>query len=628
MDFDVDSPDDAALEALRNELMVRKMETFDSVLSEPLLVGIHDGDTDEDEAQFENFSDFQSDCSEIPTMRYTEAPGARRASTRNKPASWIRGKIYSVWVQGSLLALLFCDIALLLVLLVFGYNRKDDEALHVRTCTMILSIIFTLESYLRFWCAGIRRTLCSYTTKYHHRVGRVLSIVILTASTVFEILFLEDGWLLPQTLMRLALVIAVLVGKLSIAARIGEKTVSSARRRYIAGGFDLDLTYITERVIAMSWPSVSLEALYRNKIHDVAKFLDAKHPGTYKVYNLCAEREYETSWFHGRVERIKIDDHQPCDLSIVADFCKSAEEYLSADPRNVIIVHCKGGKGRTGMMCCSHLVWSGEETSVATARRRFGKMRTEVGAAKVQTVESPSQNLYLRYFENCLKVKGSHSSLPSLTGYGSGTSSRYEYIPPTHKSLKILHIEMGPLPECLATVPHKFMSALLQGSAGDVLWTSVQNSARRRQSVFERIGRRNDTSVGEGKYSIIIRHPYRDETFSPDEYQLFLETNKITSSNAPLNAYIRYNLSDCSPISGNIRFHFVQNGLTWSESTIWTWFHTSFVDPNVGILLTRPDVDGAHKDNEHKKYSPKFTLRLTFDKRAQISETISIGDDY
>jgi hypothetical protein len=41
----------------------------------------------------------------------------------------------------------------------------------------------------------------------------------------------------------------------------------------------------------------------------VAKFLDEKHPNKYKVYNLCSERFYDTSHFHERVERIKIDDH-------------------------------------------------------------------------------------------------------------------------------------------------------------------------------------------------------------------------------------------------------------------------------------------------------------------------------
>ena len=79
----------------------------------------------------------------------------------------------------------------------------------------------------------------------------------------------------------------------------------------------------------MSFPSSGSEALYRNSIRDVGEFLDKKHFGHYRVYNLCckerdrpqiyimmcpflnlaAEREYDTSYFHNQVQRVLIDDH-------------------------------------------------------------------------------------------------------------------------------------------------------------------------------------------------------------------------------------------------------------------------------------------------------------------------------
>lgn len=42
--------------------------------------------------------------------------------------------------------------------------------------------------------------------------------------------------------------------------------------------YDLDLTYISERLIAMGYPSDGAEALYRNKYDDVRRFLDDFHP--------------------------------------------------------------------------------------------------------------------------------------------------------------------------------------------------------------------------------------------------------------------------------------------------------------------------------------------------------------
>ena len=44
-----------------------------------------------------------------------------------------------------------------------------------------------------------------------------------------------------------------------------------------------------DRVIAMSFPSSGSESLYRNSIRDVGNFLDKKHYGHYRVYNLCCE---------------------------------------------------------------------------------------------------------------------------------------------------------------------------------------------------------------------------------------------------------------------------------------------------------------------------------------------------
>ena len=44
-------------------------------------------------------------------------------------------------------------------------------------------------------------------------------------------------------------------------------------------------------------------------LQEVVRFLDLKHADHYKVYNLCSEKFYDPSHFHGRVERYEIVDH-------------------------------------------------------------------------------------------------------------------------------------------------------------------------------------------------------------------------------------------------------------------------------------------------------------------------------
>jgi len=45
--------------------------------------------------------------------------------------------------------------------------------------------------------------------------------------------------------------------------------VSGKRRRLITDNYNLDITYITNRVLAMSFPAQGIESFYRNSIENV-----------------------------------------------------------------------------------------------------------------------------------------------------------------------------------------------------------------------------------------------------------------------------------------------------------------------------------------------------------------------
>ena len=80
--------------------------------------------------------------------------------------------------------------------------------------------------------------------------------------------------------------------------------VSENKRRFQRDGFDLDLVYITKHVIAMSFPSTGISGLYRNPLSEVARFFNHKHPGHYRIYNLCSERAYSDRPFKGAVVQV------------------------------------------------------------------------------------------------------------------------------------------------------------------------------------------------------------------------------------------------------------------------------------------------------------------------------------
>ncbi len=71
--------------------------------------------------------------------------------------------------------------------------------------------------------------------------------------------------------------------------KVLQSTVSSNKRRYLdpQNNFDLDLTYVCDRVIAMSLPCVA-DAPYRNDISDVARFFATRHYGRCVRTRVCA----------------------------------------------------------------------------------------------------------------------------------------------------------------------------------------------------------------------------------------------------------------------------------------------------------------------------------------------------
>lgn len=183
--------------------------------------------------------------------------------------------------------------------------------------------------------------------------------------------------------------------------------VSQNKRRYQQNGFDLDLTYVMPRVIAMSFPSSGRMSMYRNDIKEVVRFMDTQHAGHYRIYNLCSERHYDESLFHGRVERFLIDDHNVPPLTDMLRFSASVKAWMEKDEKNVIAVHCKGGKGRTGTMICVFLIDLGIFRDAEHCLGYFGDRRTDKNVAKkFQGVETPSQSRYVGYYEHVVRARG------------------------------------------------------------------------------------------------------------------------------------------------------------------------------------------------------------------------------
>ncbi|CAJ1072363.1 tensin-3-like [Xyrichtys novacula] len=157
-------------------------------------------------------------------------------------------------------------------------------------------------------------------------------------------------------------------------------------------GYELDLTYITERIIAVSFPRGCTEEIYSHNLKDVTRMLKSKHADNYLIINL-SEKRHDLSKMNPKTLDTGWPDMHAPPLDKICTICKAMENWLNADPLHVAVIHCRGGKGRIGVVISSFVHFTDISASADQALDRFA-MRKYYDD-KVSALMTPSQKRYV-----------------------------------------------------------------------------------------------------------------------------------------------------------------------------------------------------------------------------------------
>lgn len=494
---------------------------------------------------------------------------------------------HACWIAYNVFLRLYVQALLLvptMVFLPFTLVRNPDSA----TFLLVYSIIVDVE-VLAMWAyeRGARFTAGLWWELVWLIVGLVFACLrVASPRNIFYALVLVAHWVFMARITYIQ------------AARALRVFCASDRRCYIAEGVVLDMAYITRNVLAMGWPACGTEAFYRNAWAEVVRFLHRKYARlSAHVITLCSERC--TAPFPLQ-SVYPMDDHNPAELSLMICFCCEVADYVMADPYNrAVAVHCKGGKGRTGTMICAYLMYSGQCRSADAALRHFSLMRSRIGAEKLQGVQTPSQERYVRYFERLINEQ------PGMM------------VPSRPRRVRRL---------VLSGIPPLWVRLGVQH-----LWMAVIVKPCTERRVIYLTNRTVSFAAAVPDPSSYTWRTQIKDLFHNDEEVLYQEANEMDATGGGGTGYLPDKRSfRVSGDGGNtlelafpeeipvldddvcFKFFFYKNNPNPLRPPVQFWLHTG-LETRSTLRLGRQELDGPSKDKKGDRYPAEFTIEIALE---------------
>jgi hypothetical protein len=312
---------------------------------------------------------------------------------------------------------------------------------------------------------------------------------------------------------------------------------------------------------------------------------------------LCEERHYDPALFDGPVARYPYADHNACPFALIVEFCADVYAWQSAHPQNLAAIHCKAGKGRTGLFIACYLLYTNRFPTAPGSLQYYAEMRTK----NKKGVTIPSQVRYVHYFDRYLHhlrvTEGANCSVPALPCH----VAQYERAEILKRQQAAASVDYAPL---------------CSDQEHDLVLTHVRmhGFTAPRASMFFTLEN-------------LQRSDYKYEYTSKGD----LQPVKIKGANVAATT-MEWDLSKSKSkaevaLRTDVRIIIKLTKMLKAKKICQFWFHTRFVAPNDGktdtcsMMLTKPELDTAVKDTKHKAYSADFRIELVFKRKGSKSST-------
>ena len=166
---------------------------------------------------------------------------------------------------------------------------------------------------------------------------------------------------------------------------------------------ELDISYITSRILVMSYPREGIQGAVRNNIDDVKAFLDAKHSGKYALYNLTLST-YRHEKFQNRVSDCGWPAKKSPNLNNLLIICKNMSQWLKMDAKNIAVIHCIDGKAQSALVVAAFFAFCNMYQTLGPSLHLFTLRRTGAGII-------PSHRRYIEYVADVCNSSEQHSRI-------------------------------------------------------------------------------------------------------------------------------------------------------------------------------------------------------------------------